>query len=85
MSLIYFAELAKSREQARGRSETVCRCGGDMQSRWHHAFPLERATLDRNVAELRTKLLEGSFNAAWAEGRAMTLEQAVAYALADRI
>ncbi|MEO8606292.1 MAG: tetratricopeptide repeat protein [Chloroflexota bacterium] len=36
---------------------------------------------ERGVAALRTQLDEASFAVAWAEGRAMTLEQAVAYAL----
>ncbi len=41
----------------------------------------DRADYDRNVATVRTQLGESAFAAAWAEGRAMTLEQAVAYAL----
>ena len=32
---------------------------------------------------LRTRLGDAAFDAAWAEGQAMTLEQAVAYALED--
>jgi non-specific serine/threonine protein kinase len=35
------------------------------------------------VAMTRAQLDEPAFNAAWAEGRAMTLEQALAYALSD--
>jgi tetratricopeptide (TPR) repeat protein len=38
---------------------------------------------DRNVAAVRAQLDEATFAAVWAEGRAMTLEQAVDYALAD--
>jgi hypothetical protein len=34
------------------------------------------------TSELRAQLDEATFEAAWAEGQAMTLEQAVAYALA---
>jgi tetratricopeptide (TPR) repeat protein len=36
---------------------------------------------DRNVAAVREQLDEATFDAAWAEGRAMSLEQAVSYAL----
>ncbi len=43
--------------------------------------PADRAEYDRNVAAARAQLDESTFNAAWAEGRAMTLEQAIAYAL----
>ena len=41
---------------------------------------LERAARQRTAAMLQSRLGEATFAAAWAEGRAMTLEQAVAYA-----
>lgn len=47
-------------------------------------LPLDRAEYDRNVATLRAQLAEATFAAAWAEGRAMTLEQAIEYALEER-
>ena len=37
----------------------------------------------RGVAEARAKLDAAAFAADWAAGRAMTLEQAVAYALTE--
>jgi len=37
----------------------------------------------RNLALARQQLDEAAFNAAWNEGRAITLEQAVEYALKD--
>ncbi len=43
----------------------------------------DRILYDRNVAIARTQLDETGFAAAWAEGRAMTLEQAIAYALEE--
>ena len=43
-----------------------------------HAFLAE---YDRTVAAIQTQLDEAAFAAAWAEGRALTLEQAIAYAL----
>jgi non-specific serine/threonine protein kinase len=43
----------------------------------------ERFERDRCLEEVRARLGEPAFAAAWAEGQAMTLEQAVTYALAD--
>ncbi len=43
----------------------------------------EQAAHDKRVASARAALGEGAFAAAWAEGRAMTLGQAIEYALND--
>src|SRR5207249_1429114 len=43
----------------------------------------EQAWLDRMLAPARHALAESTQSAAWAVGQAMTLEQAVAYALSD--
>ncbi len=43
----------------------------------------ERAGYERTVSDTRAALGEEAFAAAWGEGRAMTLEQAVAYALEE--
>jgi DNA-binding NarL/FixJ family response regulator len=40
--------------------------------------PLERAEYERTVENVRTELGEEAFTAAWAEGRTMTPEQALA-------
>jgi tetratricopeptide (TPR) repeat protein len=42
----------------------------------------ERIEYDQSVAQLRLMLPEAEFNALWAEGRAMTMEQAIQLALA---
>jgi tetratricopeptide (TPR) repeat protein len=42
-----------------------------------------RQELDRILAATRAELDEATFEAAWAEGRAMSLEQAIAYALEE--
>jgi predicted ATPase/DNA-binding XRE family transcriptional regulator len=47
------------------------------------AAPLDQTAYDRHVAAARAQLDEGAFDPAWAEGRSMTYERAVAYALAD--
>jgi predicted ATPase/DNA-binding SARP family transcriptional activator len=45
--------------------------------------PAERAEHEHCVAAVRTAMCEGAFAAAWAEGRALTLEDAVRYALEE--
>ncbi len=44
-------------------------------------LPTERESYERDLAAVRAALGEERFAAAWAEGRAMSLEQAVAFAL----
>jgi hypothetical protein len=45
--------------------------------------PPDRPLVDRAVAAARRSLDEEAFATAWAEGRTMTLEQAIAYALEE--
>jgi hypothetical protein len=45
--------------------------------------PSDRPPYDRHLAQARADLDETAFDAAWAEGRNMTLEQAVTYALQE--
>ena len=45
--------------------------------------PAERAEHDRAVATARAELGEEAFAAAWEEGKKMTMEQAVEYALEE--
>ena len=47
-------------------------------------LPTERAHSDRVRSGARDRLSRAAFSAAWAEGRAMTPEQAVAYALEEQ-
>jgi tetratricopeptide (TPR) repeat protein len=44
-------------------------------------WPAERVEYERHIASVRTALGEGALQAALAEGRSMTLEDAIAYAL----
>ena len=46
-------------------------------------MPLERRLHEPYLADARTGMEEGDWRAAWEEGRAMTLEDAIAYALED--
>jgi len=43
--------------------------------------PLERREYDQAVSNLRTQMGEAALAKAWAEGRALTMEQAIEYAL----
>ena len=45
--------------------------------------PGDRLTYSRDIAAARAQLDDATWEVAWAEGRAMSLEQVVAYALAD--
>jgi non-specific serine/threonine protein kinase len=71
---------------ARGHSEPAARlwraAEAIAQVAGYAMPPYVRADHDRNVMAVRAQLGEEAFAAAWAEGRRMTLEQAVEYALA---
>ena len=47
--------------------------------------PADRARYEQHVAAVRAELDEETFESTWAQGRAMPLEQAVAYALDERL
>ena len=51
-------------------------CGAPVQ-------PADRPDYDRAVAAAQAQLGETAFSAAWAQGRALTLEQAIALALEE--
>jgi hypothetical protein len=46
-------------------------------------LPFQRHFNERGVASLRAQLDEAALVTAWAKGRAMTLEQAIEYALSE--
>jgi predicted ATPase len=48
-------------------------------------FPVDQPNYDRAVAIVRAQLGDTSFAAAWAEGRAMELEQVIAEAIGDEV
>jgi tetratricopeptide (TPR) repeat protein len=72
---------------AQGRPKRAARLFGAVQARRESAgVPLPaayRAGYERDVAAARAQLDEATFAAAWAAGRAMSLEQAIAYALSQ--
>jgi non-specific serine/threonine protein kinase len=78
-----FAFLANARGQPLravrllGAWEALCKSTG------YHIEGPERPDYESNLASLRAQLDESTFEAAWAEGAALTLEQAVEFALSD--
>jgi tetratricopeptide (TPR) repeat protein len=84
-ALPIFLEAVASLAVAQGEAERAARLyGAAERSRETKGTPLtpsERKEYERSVAAARAALGEESFAAAWSEGRAMTLEQAIEYAL----
>ena len=60
-----------------GASEAI------LESMGVRLFPVDQLEVDRYKVALREQLDEKTYAVAWAEGKTMTLEQAVAYALGD--
>ena len=69
---------------AAGRYEQAARLFGAAEAsrEFLERYLTERAHHDRGVAEAKAQLGESTFAECWAEGRAMTLAQALEYALA---
>jgi predicted ATPase/DNA-binding CsgD family transcriptional regulator/Tfp pilus assembly protein PilF len=82
MVLEAFASLAV----ARGRFESAVRLFGAIEALLAETGgelePHYRADFDRNLAAARAQLDEAAFQRAWAAGRAMSMDQAIEYALA---
>jgi predicted ATPase/DNA-binding SARP family transcriptional activator len=76
-----FAGLAESAGQPQRAAQLFGAAASLRDSLGAPVPPAERADYDRRVAATRAALGEQSFAAAWAAGRALTLEQAIAQAL----
>ena len=70
---------------AQRKPDKAARLGGAIEKRIPsmrlEMSPVERAEYDRAIVAARAALGEEGFTAAWEEGKKMTLEQAIAYAL----
>jgi len=81
--LMGFASLAIARGQPLravrllGAFESLCKVTG------YHIEGPERPNYESNLTSLRAQLDESAFESAWAEGAALTLEQAIELALSD--
>jgi non-specific serine/threonine protein kinase len=73
--------------QAGGRPQLATKLLGAVEALLEHIDarldPIERADFDRTLAAARAQLDEAAFAKAWAEGQAMTLEQAIEFALKE--
>ncbi len=76
LGLLGLAGVASAQGQAARAARLFGAAGGDPPP-----IPAHRHEWERNMAAVRAQLDEEAFAAAWAEGRAMALEQAIAYAL----
>jgi hypothetical protein len=75
------ATIAKVREQG-GRAARLFGAAEALRERINIPMtPSERQEYDREIANLRAGMDEGAFTSTWAEGRAMTMDQAINYAL----
>ena len=85
--LIDLAGIILSSGHAPERAQLVVRLlgagTGILDSMESSLEPADRTDYERALATTRAQLNEAVFAAAWAEGRAMTLEQAIAYALEE--
>ena len=78
-------EALGSLANAQGKPERAARLFGAAEALREAAGapmpPIERGDYEREVTDVLDALGEDTFTAAWAAGRAMPLEQAIAYAL----
>jgi hypothetical protein len=74
-------------EAAEGQLTRAARLFGGAEAWWLACgvmrYAPEQPAYERDIANLRAQLEEAALTAAWAEGRAMTLDQVLAYALDD--
>ena len=80
-------EVMANLATAQGNAQRAAHLFGAGQTlRQAIGFPIEKmdiALYEKSIAAVRAQLDENTFAKAWAEGRAMSKEQAIAYALQD--
>lgn len=79
--LVGMANLAGAQGQLEKAVRLLAAAEGMLPNLQAVLLPADRADYDHTLATARARLGEERFAVVWAEGRAMTLEQAVAYAL----
>jgi hypothetical protein len=78
-----FGALARAQEQPESAVRLYGASNVLRESIGIHLPPNEREEVERDLAALRATLGEAAFDSAWSAGRALTWEQAIAYALED--
>jgi predicted ATPase/DNA-binding XRE family transcriptional regulator len=81
LALEGLASLAAAQEQPEQAARLFAWTDAMREKLENPRWPPEQAEVDRDLATIKAQLGEAAFAAAHAAGRAMTLEQAVAYAL----
>jgi len=81
-ALLDLAIVAAAQDQPERAARLLGALEAQAAATGEHFWPDERAEFDRAVAATCTQLDEATFAAAWAAGRALTFEQAIAEALA---
>jgi predicted ATPase/class 3 adenylate cyclase len=84
-ALIGLACVAVGQGQLVRAAQLLGACEALFQTYEHRLDSIDLIERDRNLALVRDQLEAAAFDAAWAEGRAMSLEQAIAEALSIRI
>jgi hypothetical protein len=82
-NLEWFAVVAAAQAQPERAARLLGAAEALREAKGALMQPADRARQERCIAAVRTALAEGEFVAAWAEGRAMSLPQAVQYALEE--
>jgi non-specific serine/threonine protein kinase len=83
LSLSCFANLAAAQGQARRAVRLAAAATAQAEQLGVQAWTTTQAGIDKRVEVIRATLPAAEQEAAWAEGRAMTLEEAVVYAVAE--
>lgn len=76
-----FAALAAAQGQYRRAARLLAASIALMETITMRRNDRERETQEQSIADIRRAMEQADFDRAWAEGRAMTQEQAIAYAL----
>jgi tetratricopeptide (TPR) repeat protein len=82
LCLVGFAEVARIQKRPEGAARLFAAAETLLNVFAEHLSSAVRADYDRNLTTVRAQLDDATFAAAWAAGQALTMEQAVAEALA---
>jgi tetratricopeptide (TPR) repeat protein len=83
-SLAALGALSMAEERIERATELFGAVGTILESIRTLLLPFDQQQYDRNLAVLRARIEPATFVAAWTKGQAMSLEQAVMYALEDK-
>jgi hypothetical protein len=85
LSLSCFANLAAAAGQTRRAVRLAAAAQAVAEPLGLQGWTTTQAGIDQRIAALRATLPVAEQEAVWAEGRAMALEQAIAYALTEEL